>query len=143
MIENDVIKHLCAWLTDKGWTIESTALDRNHGDDIRASKSGQLLLIEAKGAKGNPKNHGVVRDEFDSGQIKDHLGKAIVKALELKTRNPKASIAIAHPATDKIQKIVTPVTLHLIQLGISFAFVQENGAVEWIGPMTSEAKKAA
>jgi hypothetical protein len=141
MIENDVINHLCIWLTDNGWTIESTALDRNHGDDIRASKSGQLLLVEAKGAKGNPKNHSVVRSEFDSGQIKDHLGKAIVKALELKTRNPTASIVIAHPATEKIRKIVSPVASHLIQLGISFAFVQDDGAVDWLGLSSGALKK--
>lgn len=143
MLENDVIQHLCAWLESNGWVIESTALDRSHGDDIRATKDGQLLLVEAKGAKGNPKNHGVVRAEFDSGQIKDHLGKAIVKALELKTLSVNSKIVIAHPATDKIRKIVTPVALHLVRLGISFAFVNEDGNVDWIGPAPNGCALAA
>lgn len=132
MIENDVIKHLCAWLSKNGWTIESISLDRTHGDDIRANKDGQLLLVEAKGAKGNPKNHSVVRDEFDSSQIKDHLGKAIVKAFELKTRSPHAAIVIAHPATSKIRKVVDPIAPHLVSLGILLAFVNDDGSIDWV-----------
>ncbi len=133
MIEDEVIKFLCSWLETDGWEIKSVALGRERGDDIRAVRGGQVLLVEAKGAKGNPKNHNVVRPEFDSGQIKNHLGEAIVKALELKTRNPKAKIVIAHPATDKILKIVTPIARQLVPVEISFAFVSDDGTINWAG----------
>ena len=141
MLEDEVIHFLCQWLQNNGWKIESMALGRAHGDDIRASKNGHVLLVEAKGARGNPENLNVVRDEFDLSQIRDHLGKAIVKALELKAERPHALVAIAHPVTDKILKIVKPVAGQLRGIEILFAFVAEDGGVEWFGqpPLASEA----
>ena len=143
MLENEVIKHLCIWLEANGWKIESTALNRDKGDDIRASKDGRILLVEAKGAKGNPENHSVVRDIFSPGQIKDHLGKAIVKALELKAKNPNALIVIAHPATEKILSIVKPIAPQLISVGFLFVFVRDDGAVEWMGQLPGEVRGVA
>ena len=44
------------------------------------------------------------RPYFDSGQIKDHFGKAIVKSLEVKSDYPECDIAIAHPNDELIKK---------------------------------------
>ena len=46
------------------------------------------------------------RPYFDSGQIKDHFGKAIVKVLELKSDNENCDVAIAHPDDESIKKIL-------------------------------------
>ena len=141
MTENDVINKLCHWLEQDGWQIETRALNRDRGDDIRARKNGTTLLVEAKGAKGNPELRDVVRDVFDAGQIKDHLGKAIVKVFELKNRDDEAIVAIAHPNTERIRRIVDPLVHHLNRAGILLVFVSESGSVEWLGgfPQTAAA----
>ncbi|MGE3611656.1 MAG: hypothetical protein AB7I27_18850 [Bacteriovoracaceae bacterium] len=132
MLENEVIENLCADLQKNGWLIQSKALDRQKGYDICAAKDGKRLLVEAKGARGNPKNHSVVREVFDSCQIKDHLGKAIVKAFELKISNPTAVVAIAHPANEKIKKIVEPIGKQLLSTGLMFVFVRSDSSTEWL-----------
>ncbi len=56
MTEDEVILSLCSWLTSKGWKIQSQCLGRKRGIDIKAVKQNKILLIEAKGAKGNLSN---------------------------------------------------------------------------------------
>lgn len=121
LLEDSVIQSFCLYLELEGWTIQTKCLGRDHGTDIVAHKGNNSLLVEAKGGKGNPQNGPVVRAKFDSGQIKDHLGKAIVKVLELKNENPGALLLIAHPFTEPIFKIVKPIAQHLQVIGIAFA----------------------
>lgn len=132
MLENEVIELLCNWLRKNGWTIVSAATDRSRGDDIRAIKDARLMLVEAKGSRGNPKLPGVRRMEFDTAQIRDHLGKAIVKVIEMRIQEPKARLVIAHPSTDKILRLVVPVAKQLIALNIDFVFVGSDGSMQWI-----------
>lgn len=116
-------------LARRGWSIDSYCIGKKQGTDIAASKEGRSLLVEAKGARGNPKDKNVVREKFDSGQIKDHLGKAIVKAAELKAHHPQAIIEILHTDTDQISKIVEPVARVLLPVGFGFVFVDKAGNV--------------
>ena len=133
LLEDSVIQSFCRYLEVEGWTIHTRCLGRDHGTDITAQKGSVTLLVEAKGGKGNPKNGPVVREKFDSGQIKDHLGKAIVKVLELKDKNPGALLLIAHPFTEPIFRIVQPIAQQLQVIGITFAFLKENGSFIFIG----------
>lgn len=104
LTENEVIDYLSYWLEEKEWIILEKSKGHSHGIDIKASKNEQILIIEAKGSKGNPRSPVTTRSRFDSGQIKDHFGKAIVKLLEQKHSNPKAIIGIAQPNDEYLKK---------------------------------------
>lgn len=49
--ESNVVASVVSLLKQEGWTIESVANTeaRARGADIRASREGQLLIVEAKG----------------------------------------------------------------------------------------------
>jgi Holliday junction resolvase-like predicted endonuclease len=118
------------YLKSDGWTIVSHCLGRQRGTDIVASKGNQKLLVEAKGARGNQADKNVVRRIFDSGQVKDHLGKAIVKVLELRLKHNGATLVVLHTGTDLVRKIVDPVGKQLkASMGIEFAFVKPDRRV--------------
>ena len=138
MLEDEVIEHLKLHLSGAGWQIQACALGRAHGYDIHAIRSSRELVVEAKGARGNPKLPGVVRSQFDSGQVKDHLGKAIVKVLEQKQAAPSRLFCIAQPASPTIVKISKPIAMELSQLGIYFAFIHADGRVSWHGDIVPE-----
>ena len=82
ILENDIIDILMDWLKNDGWKIISFRKFRERGIDILTEKKGQTFIIEAKGAKGNPENSNTTRPKFDAGQLKTHLGVAVIKVLE-------------------------------------------------------------
>lgn len=143
LLENEVIKLFCDWLRTNNWHVSSVATNREHGFDIRATKDDEVMLVEAKGARGNPKLTGVARKKFSVGQIKCHLGVGIVKILEIRQREPHATLVIVHPQTDEISRVVRPIAEQLGSLGILFAYVEENGAVHWQNAKSEEDKKIA
>src|SRR4051812_7125987 len=114
--ENEVIRLMCDWLASKGWVVDSRCMGVERGTDIVASQCGKALLIEAKGARAGRDSKIRKREKFDRGQIKDHLGKAIVKAVELKASDPKAIVGIAHPDTLAIRSVLDPILPELLQL---------------------------
>ena len=70
------------------------------------------------------------REHFDSGQIKTHFGKALVKMLHEKSLNPKAKLAIAHPDDDDIKKAIGHIIPFLKSLGITHFWVSQNQVIE-------------
>lgn len=86
-------------------------------------------MIEVKGAKASDTAPTKKHDFFDSGQIKTHFGKAIVKALEDKYKNPEDEIAIAHPDDPDIRKAIGSLIPYLDSIGIRHFWVKENGEV--------------
>ena len=75
-----------------GYDIEDYCLGHQRGIDIVSSKNNKKFLIEVKGARANDDSPIKKRKFFDSGQIKDHLGKAIVKSLETQKKFKDADI---------------------------------------------------
>lgn len=69
------------------------------------------------------------RKHFDSGQIKTHFGKAIVKVLDDKHLNPDSTFAIAHPDDLEIRKSIGHLTPFLKTMGIQHFWVSRNGRV--------------
>ena len=69
------------------------------------------------------------RPYFNSGQIKDHFGKAIIKSLEVKTDYPGSTIAIAHPNDEMIKKHIKKSVKHLKDLEIIHFWVSKDGNV--------------
>jgi hypothetical protein len=65
-----------------------------------------------------------------SRQIKTHFGKALVKMLEEKARNPDASLGIAHPDDADIKWAIGGVTPLLKTLGIKHFWVSQHQVIE-------------
>lgn len=129
LTEDEVVTNLMKYLNKEGWEIESYCMGNKRGIDIVANKGKNKLLVEAKGARANDKAHNKVRKFFDRGRIRTHLGRAIVKVLELRVLNPHTKIAIAHPNDEMVIEVVGELIPCLNQMGIQHYFVSRNGKV--------------
>jgi Domain of unknown function (DUF3883) len=129
LTEDETIIILMSFLEENSWHIESHCLGQTKGYDIVAKKANKKLFIEVKGARAGDNSPTKRREFFDSGQIKTHFGKAIVKILDDKYLNPKSSFAIAHPDDISIRKAIGNLTPFLKELGIEHFWVAENGLV--------------
>lgn len=130
LTENRTIELLMTHLENEGYSIESYCLGQSRGYDIVAIRNNEKLLIEVKGAKAHKDSPTKRRDFFNSGQIKTHLGKAIIKCLETKVSYPDAIIAIAHPEDEQIRKAIGGIIPELNKIGIIHYWVSEDGSVE-------------
>lgn len=129
LTEDEIVIILRSHLEKDGWNIESFCLGQERGIDIVASKSSVQLIVEAKGAKASDSSPTKIREHFDSGQIKTHFGKAIVKILEEKYKNPKSELAIAHPDDPDLRKTIGHLLPYLKKIGIKHFWVSANGSV--------------
>lgn len=129
LTEDEVILLLNDYLKKNGWKIESYCLGQKHGKDIVAIRNNITLIVEAKGAKANDKSPTKKREEFDTGQLKNHFGKAIVKIFDEMYKNKNAKFAIAHPDDFEIRKSIGHLTPFLKSLGIIHYWVSENGII--------------
>jgi len=129
LTEDETVTILAEYLKQSGWVIESFCLGQIHGNDIVASKSNTTLVVEAKGAKASNNSPTKKREYFDSGQIKTHFGKALVKILDEKYLNPKSKYAIAHPDDKDIRRTIGHLTPFLKSLDIKHFWVSADGTV--------------
>jgi len=123
LTEDEIVKLLMQHLISQSWTIESFCLGQQRGYDIVAIRSGKRLYIEAKGAKASDNSPTKKRKFFDSGQIKDHFGKALVKSLETRIKYPDALVAIAHPSDIDIRRTIGSTVVLLEKIGIMHFWV--------------------
>jgi hypothetical protein len=125
LTENQVIDILCQYLKKEGWAIESTAPNHDKGEDIIAIKDNKMLVVEAKGARGNPESKVTTRAKFDKGQIKISFGAAIVKTLSdmLKPEYENALFAIAFPDDVDVRNAVGALIPFLKKLDIIYFWV--------------------
>lgn len=129
MTEDETVTILADHLKQNGWAIDSICLGQTHGNDIVASKSNMILVVEAKGARAGDNSPTKKREHFDSGQIKTHFGKALVKVLDEKYLNPINKFAIAHPEDKDIRRTIGHLTPFLKKLSISHFWVSADGTV--------------
>ncbi|WP_140938742.1 hypothetical protein [Sphingobacterium lumbrici] len=129
LTEDETILLLIGHLTKTGWNIDSHCLGQTRGCDIVATQNETKLLIEVKGARAGDNSPTKKRKHFDSGQIKTHFGKAIVKILDDKFLNPNCTFAIAHPDDLNIRKSIGHLTPFLKSMGIRHFWVSQDGSV--------------
>ena len=132
LTEDQTVELLMQHLKASGWNIISFCLGQQRGYDIEAERNNQKLYVEAKGARAGDSSPTKKRKFFDSGQIKDHMGKAIVKSLETQNKYPNAKVAIAHPDDSLIRKVIVGIIPNINKLGIIHFWVKPNGDVEEI-----------
>ena len=131
LTEDETVLLLINYLKKNRYTIESHCLGQKRGYDIVAEKNNEKFIIEVKGAKAGSNSPTKRRAFFDSGQIKDHLGKAIVKSIETQLKYVNAKVGIAHPNDEYIKKIIGSITPELKKMTISHMWVDKNGKVEF------------
>jgi len=130
LTEDQTIILLMEHLKANGWEIVSYCLGQQRGYDIVAvNANGRKLFVEAKGAKASDDSPTKKRKFFNSGQIKDHFGKAIVKSLETQLDHPHDIVAIAHPHDADIIKHIGRTASHLGSMGIACFWVKASGEV--------------
>lgn len=131
MTEDDVVILLKRHLENNDWIVGSNyCLGQKRGPDIKARKGNNILIVEAKGAKANDSSPTKKRKYFDTGQIKTHFGKALVKILEMKKNMPDAFFAIAHPDDPDVRRAIGGITTFLKELNIKHFWVARNKIIE-------------
>jgi len=127
LTEDQTVQYLITYLENSGWHVgQNFCLGQKHGIDIKATKENDVLLVEVKGARAGDASPNKVRKHFDSGQIKTHFGKAIVKMLHEKSLNPNATLAIAHPDDEDIKRSISHMVPFLKDLGIVHYWVSAD-----------------
>lgn len=130
LTENRTIELLMPFLVQQGYAIESFCLGQTRGYDIVAIRDNKKLFVEVKGAKAHNDSPTKRRSFFNTGQIKSHMGKAIIKCLETKMTHPEAVIAIAHPEDEQIRKAINGIIPELNKIGIIHYWVSADGTVQ-------------
>ena len=131
LTEDQVVQILKAHLESQGWDIgDRFCLGSKRGIDIEACKNGKTLMIEVKGAKASDTAPTKKRKHFDSGQIKTHFGKALVKVLHDKYLNQDSNFAIAHPDDADIRRAIGHLIPFLKALSIRHFWVSPTTVTE-------------
>lgn len=131
--EDQVVDAVSRYLATRGYHEVRRSLSTEHGVDLVMSKGGSELHIEAKGAGSSRATSARFGKTFNSGQVVDHVAKAVLKALEVVAAG-KHRAGIALPA-DRLHvariDLIRPV---LDELRIAVLFVGSSGVMSATGP---------
>jgi hypothetical protein len=137
--EGNVVKAIARFLAQNGWKIVSKADTRSkeRGADIRASRNGMTLLLEAKGYPSrnyrDPRRAGDVKPTNPTNQAQQWYSRALLKAMRLQTKHPEAVVALGFPDFPRYRALFEETRGHLTKLGIAMLTVREDGTVESCG----------
>jgi hypothetical protein len=126
--EDQVVDAVCRTLVTHGYSIKQRATVVQHGFDIVAHKDERDLVIEAKGAGSSKVGTARFGKEFNSGQVFDHVAKAVLKALRVSSSGD-ARAGIAFPDNALHRREVEQVVTALRQTGIGVFWVDEQKGV--------------
>ena len=131
LYEDDVVNAVCLYLERYGYTIRQSLTARDRGHDIIAEKQTDPrweLYIEAKGEGSSKDSTARFGKAFNSGQVFDHVAKAVLKALRvgsLEGSEPKKRAGIALPKNALHLKEIEMVVPALRRAGIAVFLVDE------------------
>ena len=109
LTEDRVIDAIRDYLEARSWRLVTRATAVQRGHDLVVERDGERLIIEAKGAGSSKLGTARYGLTFNKGQVFDHVGKAVLKALRVVSAgNARAAIALpddtAHRAeVDKVK----------------------------------------
>lgn len=123
LTEDQTVELMMKHLQKDGWQITNFCLGQKRGYDIVAEKGGETMRVEVKGAMANLYSPTKRRKHFDSGQIKSHFGRALVKTMETIELFPDDIAAIAHPDDVDIRRAIGELVPQLQSLGIKHYWI--------------------
>lgn len=135
--EGNIVNALARNLIGKGWKIEGQAntQSKERGVDLRASKEGKILLVEAKGYPSksyrDPRRADERKPTNPVNQAQQWYSHALLKVLRLQTAYPQAKVALAFPDFPRYRTLFNETKLGLEKLAIAVLLVNEAGEVEW------------
>jgi len=131
--EGNVVNAVARGLVSKGWEIEGQAdtHSKERGIDLRASKAGTVLLVEAKGYPStnyrDPRRADERKPTNPRNQAQQWYSHALLKALRLQTEYPEAKVALAFPDFPRYQTLFSETKLGLAKLELSVLMVNASG----------------
>jgi len=120
---------VAAHLRADGWTIISTALATQHGDDLVAERDGERLVVEAKGQGSSMPHSARFGQPFNRKQAATHVGVAVLRAMRI-VSEATATAGIALPDDENHRREIERVRVALDRLGIKVFWVDANGGIE-------------
>jgi hypothetical protein len=134
--EQNVVESVASYLRAEGWTIESIADTeaRSPGADIRAVRSSELLIVEAKGypatvyARGE--NKGKPKPTRPGVQARHWYGQVLFDAILRQSQFPSATVMIALPDFPLFRNLISRTEHALRKLDISVFLVCDNCSVK-------------
>jgi hypothetical protein len=126
LTENDVISRICAYLKDRGWTVDQQLLTSERGVDIVASRHNEKLYAECKGGTSALGSSARFGKPFSHAQVRDHVGVAVATACELRSAHRETYIAIGLPDTPLHRARIDAVSYSLTELRIGVLWVSDS-----------------
>lgn len=128
LTEDEVIDAVRDYLIARSWRIVSRATAIQRGDDLVAERDGERLVIEAKGGGSSKAGTARFGKTFNKGQVFDHVGKAVLKALRVVSAGEyRAGVALPDDPAHRAE--VAKVRAALDSLGVAVFWVNENRVV--------------
>jgi len=130
LTEMEVINAVERYLHGRGFvTKEKVPTVQSRGRDlVMESRSGTLLVVEAKGQSSSQPHTALVAEEFSRSQKEAHLGRAIVSTMWTLSRGYNSAIALPGDSVD--EQLVNDRKAALERLGLVVLFVDpEDGSV--------------
>lgn len=133
LTEDRVFDAVCRKLVEAGYSIVERASAVQHGYDIVARKDGLDLVIEAKGAGSSKSGTARFGMEFSSGQVFDHVAKAVLKAMRVVSAGA-ARAGVALPDNKAHRREVEQVVPALRGAGVAVFWVSDRDEVRVDAP---------
>jgi|GEM_PF-1732062 hypothetical protein len=124
-----VIGAVCSFLEKRGFEdIDAVKSVYEKKADIcaKSPETKSIIKVEAKG-QTTSKETARKGQEFDQSQKQDHLGRALLKALQYLDEGAMAAIAL--PNDDYDLKLVNSIKKSLMKLGVIVFLVSKDGSV--------------
>lgn len=140
LYEDDVVDAVCRYLERNDYVIRQSLTSVQHGHDIIADKHGDptwTLYVEAKGEGSSKARTARYGSSFNSGQVFDHVAKAVLKALRVAswdTTEPQSRAGIALPKNAAHVKQVQMVHRALRNAGVAVFWVGQDKRVSVDSP---------
>lgn len=128
LTEDQVIDAVSEYLESRSWRVITRATAIQRGDDLVVECNSERLIIEAKGAGSSKVGTARYGKTFNSGQVFDHVAKAVLKALRVVTVG-EARAGIALPGDAAHRGEVARIRAALERLDIVVFWVDERGTV--------------
>lgn len=133
--EKNVVDAIVAHLKSQGWVIEFVANTeiQEHGADVRATKDGQLLLVEAKGYPSECYVRGERKGQLSrtnpNNQARMWYSHVLLAVLLQQDKEPKAKLVIGLPVQRVYLNLLGRTVNALDKLGVDVLLVHEDGKV--------------